>query len=141
MKGGGIWLEKQSLEKSLTDDVPFSKTNSRVDTSATKLMCPQGDTTMEQQDFYGITIDICPEHQGAWFDGGELGKLLEQWRSMISETPGDYSAKEIARMVVMRNTPKPPGAIEKIGTFLYELAKTHSRHNRYHNNYDHDGWR
>lgn len=33
----------------------------------------------------GVLIDRCPEGEGLWFDGGELGRMVKGW---ASEAPG-----------------------------------------------------
>lgn len=37
--------------------------------------CPRDRTTLQQQKLEGVTVDVCPECSGAFFDAAELGRV------------------------------------------------------------------
>ncbi|WP_173089004.1 zf-TFIIB domain-containing protein [Devosia sp. 1635] len=44
--------------------------------------CPHHGVPLFKSKNHGIEIDYCPECHGAWFDRGELDKIIEAYREM-----------------------------------------------------------
>ena len=43
--------------------------------------CPRCKTAMNQRKRDDVEIDVCPQCNGVWLDGGELAKVLEMDRA------------------------------------------------------------
>lgn len=43
--------------------------------------CPVDDFTLAQENYEGVTIDVCPHCSGVWLDAGELQALEENQKS------------------------------------------------------------
>ncbi len=92
-KCGGIWIQREDFEEALeTNSLPI------FDGHADKLHpnrhdpveCPlDHDHQMLQQEFLGIQIDTCPEHEGIWLDGGELARMQPKVQELIKRAVHD----------------------------------------------------
>lgn len=51
--------------------------------------CPDCGTELRSEDILGITLDVCPDCAGIWFDDGELLKLKELGDDAIDEVEDD----------------------------------------------------
>jgi Zn-finger nucleic acid-binding protein len=49
---------------------------------AIPLLCPLHRLPLSQSAKYGIEIDYCPHCYGAWFERGELDKVLEAYAAL-----------------------------------------------------------
>ena len=47
--------------------------------------CPRCKTTMNARRRNDVEIDVCPQCNGVWLDGGELSKVLEMDRARADE--------------------------------------------------------
>lgn len=66
--------------------------------SATPLLCPLHLLPLLQSAKHGVEIDYCPHCHGAWFERGELDKLIEAYAALRPAPPPlpreDYYAAE-----------------------------------------------
>ena len=95
----GVWLDSGELELLLesmslesTDLFLGNILNSiEANSSEKKRRCPicgrkMNKTTIGQEP--EVLIDVCPQGDGLWFDGGEVGQLIRQLAEKPSERPG-----------------------------------------------------
>ena len=85
----GVWFDSGELEL-LLDSLNLEKRDKFVSkilnaaeakTAEKKRRCPICTRTMKKVHIGGrpnILIDVCPDSDGLWFDGGEMGELLKQ---------------------------------------------------------------
>jgi Zn-finger nucleic acid-binding protein len=80
---GGLWFDGGEIEKlSALKNIPRRITHSvAYDFSQRKVeegnrTCPRCDMAMTVKDYNGVSIDVCAECNGMWFDRYELGKAI-----------------------------------------------------------------
>ncbi|MDO8567148.1 MAG: zf-TFIIB domain-containing protein [Dehalococcoidales bacterium] len=83
----GVWFDSGELEL-LLESMKLNRRefmdgilkSPEAKTSEAKRKCPLCRQDMRKTNVGKpeITIDVCPKGEGLWFDGGEVGQLLEQ---------------------------------------------------------------
>ncbi|HVE77291.1 MAG TPA: zf-TFIIB domain-containing protein [Gemmatimonadaceae bacterium] len=53
------------------------------------MRCPKCGAHLEEKNFHGVKIDICPECKGTWLDAGELETIKFVDRSSFGRFIGD----------------------------------------------------
>lgn len=56
--------------------------------------CPECGTDLLAEEILGITLDVCPQCAGIWFDDGELLKLKDLGEDAMSEVEDDVAPAE-----------------------------------------------
>ena len=60
--------------------------------STPKRLCPLHQLPLLRSEKQGIEIDYCPQCKGAWFERGELDKVIELYADLRSEAQAEYVA-------------------------------------------------
>ena len=94
---GGIWLEEGEIFHFTKQPVALTKALDRAISQArpSERLSPKTGEEMHEVPLFGedLVIDMCPQTQGLWFDGGELKKLRKARPRLLTiafdESAGD----------------------------------------------------
>ncbi len=127
---GGIWLCREEFEDALCIGAGHALSGDGFTPSARRdpIPCPfDPDHNMVQLVFYGIQIDTCPEHNGIWFDSGELARLTGMWRKLLHQ---GMAPKAIAETIFKQKDPPPETLIDRVcegfARFMGSMAETYA---------------
>ena len=126
---GGLWLDHEVLEKTIegerrtpTIEVALGRMPpAPLNVDGRKVVyvpCPECGTLMNRKNFAnrsGVIVDVCTAH-GAWFDRGELARVMEFVRS-----GGWDRALEIERRAAIAAPPAGTLPIEKEGSSFADI--------------------
>ena len=86
------------------------------------MQCPHHAVALLKSQKYGIEIDYCPQCRGAWFDRGELDRVIEVYRSLYQkaqeEGPSRHEADESRRPAKRRRRDHP---LKQIADLLEDI--------------------
>lgn len=87
--------------------------------------CPRCRKAMDRPLVGGITLDVCRECRGVWFDNGELKKItqIHQTRGL----KGDDEVTDQVRQGMRKGGQKPGSKLEVLGWFLNSFLGTKLR--------------
>jgi Zn-finger nucleic acid-binding protein len=94
----GLWLDPHNLEASILSRSD-SPTEARESPEALEgaRRCPVDPRDeLIRRTFFGIQIDTCPQHHGAWFDSGELEALIPKWKKAMANS--DFQVDKTGRI-------------------------------------------
>jgi Zn-finger nucleic acid-binding protein len=86
---GGLWFDGgeidklttvKNIPKRLTQPVAYDFSQKKIEEG--DRTCPRCDVIMAVTDYNGVSIDICPQCKGMWFDRYELGKAIGETDGM-----------------------------------------------------------
>lgn len=107
----GVWFDTGELELllgslGLDSASPFLNSlleDEEAETTEKKQRCPLCRRKMKKRSLETkVLVDVCPQGEGIWFDGGEVGELIRQ---------------------LAQKMPVKPGAPQNVTSFLGEVFK------------------
>jgi len=93
----GVWFDTGELELllgslGLDSASPFLNSlleDEEAETTEKKQRCPLCRRKMKKRSLETkVLVDVCPQGEGIWFDGGEVGELIRQLAQKMPVKPG-----------------------------------------------------
>lgn len=131
---GGLWFDAGEMDKltvmknkpkRFTQPIAYDFSQRKVEEG--KRDCPRCNRVMKIMQFKDVSVDVCTECRGIWFDRYEVAKILGE--KDIPEKAFDYQnhlvhSAEIEQMGVASDSALPGGSVlgGVLGEALFDIA-------------------